>query len=239
MVWNETDLETRLPENLGVTLDMSICYKEHIQNTKMKVATRDNLLTKLANPSTIRMTVLAMSYSMTEYAVQVWARSPHAKNLDPGQNKQVDQSQDVNSQPRLRTCICYRESPSCNQEVCARVEIQTHSLFGQIPATKRLKFRHCFLSSVQSTNFPVKVIRCLEWRNRLRNKPHIDIINLHKRQSMDHVEIPQSHGVNLQQDTKKEVEVLHRRHHLCLWKSRRNHGTHVTVLPTCTSILVR
>ena len=57
-----------------------ILYKTQI----MKVATRNNLLTKNlqllrrgANPSTIRMTVLALSYSMAEYAATVvWAISP-------------------------------------------------------------------------------------------------------------------------------------------------------------------
>ena len=59
----------------------------------MKVDTRNNLLTKLgnskwgANPSTIRMTALALSYSTAEYAAPVWARSHHAKTLDPGLNQ--------------------------------------------------------------------------------------------------------------------------------------------------------
>ena len=46
---------------------------------------------------------------------------------------------------------------------------------------------------------------------------------------MDRVEVPQpsAHGIHVQQDTKKEVEVLHMRHHVCMWKIRRNHGTHV------------
>ena len=53
------------------------------------MATRISLLTKLAtskwgaNPSTIQTTVLALSYSMAEYAALVWAKSGHAKNLDP------------------------------------------------------------------------------------------------------------------------------------------------------------
>ena len=87
--------------------------------------------------------------------------------------------------------------------------------------------------------FPAKVIRCCEWRKRLRNKPHIGFTKRWERlrQPMDHVEMPQpsAHGVHLQQDTKKEVKVLHRRHHMCLWKRRRNHGTHVTELPTLTN----
>ena len=87
----------------------------------------------------------------------------------------------------LRTCICYQEKnpPAIRRDVCAKVERQkqsnreTHALFGQIPATKRLKSRHCILSSVQSENFPAKVITCNEWRFAI--KPHISIINLHER----------------------------------------------------------
>ena len=64
--WNRTELEnTPHPKYLSVTLDRTLSYKEHIHNTKMKVATRNNLLRKLsnskwgANPSTIRTTALA------------------------------------------------------------------------------------------------------------------------------------------------------------------------------------
>ena len=89
VVWNKTELENIThPKYLGVTLDRSLSYKQPIQNTKMKVATRNNLLTKLAtskwgaNPNTSRTTALALSYSTAEYAAPVWARSAHAKNLD-------------------------------------------------------------------------------------------------------------------------------------------------------------
>ena len=38
--WNGVDLEnTTHPKYLGTTLDMTLSYKQHIQNTKMKVAT--------------------------------------------------------------------------------------------------------------------------------------------------------------------------------------------------------
>ena len=47
----------------------------------MKVATRNNLLTKLENEA------LALSYSTVEYAAPVWTILPHAKNLDPGLNQ--------------------------------------------------------------------------------------------------------------------------------------------------------
>ena len=48
--WNRTDLEnTPHPKYLGVTLDRKLSYKQHIHNTKMKVATRNNLLRKLSS----------------------------------------------------------------------------------------------------------------------------------------------------------------------------------------------
>ena len=72
---------------LGLTLDCTLSYKQHIHNTKMKVTTRNNLLRKLANSkwgtnaSTIRTTALALCYSATEYAAPVWARCHHAHVL--------------------------------------------------------------------------------------------------------------------------------------------------------------
>ena len=83
--WNRTKLENiPHPKYLGVTLDRMLSYKEHMHNTKMKVATRNNLLRKLsnskwgANASTIRTTALALCYSVAEHAAPAWARSSHA-----------------------------------------------------------------------------------------------------------------------------------------------------------------
>ena len=48
--WREMYLEnTDTPKYLGVTLDRKLSYKTHIHTTKMKVATRNNLLKTLAN----------------------------------------------------------------------------------------------------------------------------------------------------------------------------------------------
>ena len=70
MKWKRTDLEnTSHPKYLGVALDRTHIYKQHIYNTKMNVATRNNLFRKLSsskwgtNASAIRTTALALNYS--------------------------------------------------------------------------------------------------------------------------------------------------------------------------------
>ena len=116
-----------------------------MHNTKMKVATRNNLLRKLsnakwgANASTIR-TALAVCYSVAE-------RSSHAQKLNP----------ELNSAYRAVTG-CLKPTnvedlyllagiapPDIRRDVCARVEKtkqetnEAHSLYGQNPAERRLE----------------------------------------------------------------------------------------------------
>ena len=87
--WSNTELDnTDQLKYLGVTLDRTLSYKQYIHNTKMKLATRNNLLQKLTNSkwgasaSTIRSTSLALCYFVAEYAAPVWPRSHHVHILD-------------------------------------------------------------------------------------------------------------------------------------------------------------
>ena len=190
--WNRTKLEnTPHPRYLCVTLDLTLSYKEHMHNTKMKVATRSNLQRKLsnskwgANASTIRTTAFNMlfcGYSV-EYAAPVWARSSHAQKLN----------RELNSACRAVTG-CLKPSnvedlyllagiapPDIRRDVCAWVEKtkqetnEAHSLYGQNPAERRLESRNCFLCSVKPADFPPKVIR---WLRRLQAIPHRAIVNI-------------------------------------------------------------
>ena len=69
------------PFYLGVTLDRTLTYESHILKTRAKVSLRNTIIRKLthskwgANPSTVRTTALALSYSAAEYACPVWERS--------------------------------------------------------------------------------------------------------------------------------------------------------------------
>ena len=81
------------PVYLGVTLDRTLSYNEHIHKLKCKTSARNNILMKLsntkwgANPATIKTTALALCYSTAEYACPVWESSTHVSKLDPALNE--------------------------------------------------------------------------------------------------------------------------------------------------------
>ena len=73
VTWPGTGLEhCEHPVYLGATLDRTLSFKTHIEKTKRKVCSRNNILSKLigttwgANPQTLKSTALALCYSATE-----------------------------------------------------------------------------------------------------------------------------------------------------------------------------
>ena len=110
----------------------------------MKVATRNNLLKKLANSKwgtnarTIRTTALALCYSTAEYAAPVWARSSHANKLNPVLNQSCRSITGCLKPTNVEDLylIAGIAPPDIRREVCARVERtkqtkdERHSLFG-------------------------------------------------------------------------------------------------------------
>ena len=193
--WNGVDLEnTDTPKYLGVTLDRTLSYKTHIHNTKMKVATRNNLLKKLANSRwgtnarTIRTTALALCYSTAEYAAPVWERTAYAHLLNPELDhacRAITGCLRPTNVENLYLLVGIAP-PEIRRSVCARVERtkqierETHSLFGHTPARRRLKSRRSFLTSVQPVHFPAKVVRVNDWKRRLEEKAHAGVVNLYE-----------------------------------------------------------
>ena len=163
------DLEnTDTPKYLGVTLDRTLSNKTHIHNTKIKVATRNNLLKKLANSRwgtntrTIRTTAIAVCYSTAEYAAPVWERSAYAHLLNPELNQACRAMTGCLKPTNVENLYLLAgiAPPEIRRSVCARVERtkqvdrETHSLFGHTPA----KSRRSFLTSVQPVHFPANVV---------------------------------------------------------------------------------
>ena len=136
-----------------MTLDRTLSFAKHAQNVKAKVASRNNLLGKLANstwgadPKTLRTTAMALCYSSAEYASPVWARSCHAKKVDPELNNAC---RIVSGQLRpTQLPLLYRTTgiapPSVRREIQARTQKhmqendERHPMFGHEFPNNRLK----------------------------------------------------------------------------------------------------
>lgn len=80
------------PKYLGVTLDRTLSFKQHLLNLSKKVKTRNNIIQKLCgttwgSPATIlRSSSLALVFSAAEYCAPVWLNSPYTRYVDPQLN---------------------------------------------------------------------------------------------------------------------------------------------------------
>lgn len=76
------------PKYLGVTLDRTLSFKKHLENTAAKIRSRNNILQKLcgttwgASAITLRCSALGLVFSTAEYCAPVWLNSPHVKIID-------------------------------------------------------------------------------------------------------------------------------------------------------------
>jgi len=91
ITWDGVKLEyTPYPKYLGVTLHRSLNFKEHCVALKWKICARNTLLRKLVSskhPETVRISALALCFSVAEYACPVWGRSTHTKQIDISLNE--------------------------------------------------------------------------------------------------------------------------------------------------------
>jgi hypothetical protein len=137
---------------------------QHLEKTKAKVCTRNCILKKLSNSQwgakadTIRTTALALCFSATECAFQVWERSVHARKVDPALNTACRQltgclkPTNVNSLYLLAGIA----PPDIRHAVASRMEHSKqmmdtrHPLYNHSAHPGRLKSRRSFLATVQS-----------------------------------------------------------------------------------------
>lgn len=176
-------VNTPHPKYLGVTLDRTLTYKQHCQNTRMKVEARNNILRKItgskwgSQPPTLRTTALATCYSAAEYASPVWYKSTHAVKVDKALNETC----------RLITG-CLRPTPlvklyhlagiappDIRREVAANAERtrlvleKSHPLHGYVPATPRLRSRRSFFKTTTVLQTTPSTARKQMWTSRLES----------------------------------------------------------------------
>lgn len=81
------------PKYLGVTLDRSLTFKQHITKLRGKINSRNNIICKLASTSwgtdakTLRISTLSLVFSTANYCCPVWVNSCHSHIVDAALNK--------------------------------------------------------------------------------------------------------------------------------------------------------
>ncbi|KAJ4944265.1 hypothetical protein JOQ06_012810 [Pogonophryne albipinna] len=76
------------PKYLGVRLDRTLSFKQHLEEVKAKVTSRVALIRRLAGTTwgasakTLRISTQALVFSAAEYCAPAWSRSPHANLKD-------------------------------------------------------------------------------------------------------------------------------------------------------------
>jgi len=76
------------PTYLGVTLDRTLSYREHLTKTAGKLKNRNHLMMKLAgstwsvSANTLQSSALALCYSAAEYCTPVWSCFAHTSHVN-------------------------------------------------------------------------------------------------------------------------------------------------------------
>ena len=191
--WNGVNLTNcNLPVYLGVTLDRTLSYKAHIEKTKKKVGTRNNIIRKLrtskwgATPTTLRSSALALCYSAAEYSCPVCERSTHANKLDATLNETCRmitgclKPTNTNSLPVLAGIApsVIRRAVASRTERTRQATDERHPLNGHLGVVPRLKSRKSFMTCTKPINTTAKATRLELWRERLEPldaRVHLDI----------------------------------------------------------------
>ena len=151
----------------------TLSYKAHIEKTKKKVGTRNNIIHKLrtskwgATPTTLRSSALALCYSAAEYACPVWERSTYAKKLDATLNETCRmitgclKPTNTNSLPVLAGIAPsdIRRAVASRTERTRQTTDQRHPLNGHLGVVPRLKLRKSFIKCTEPINTMAKAAR--------------------------------------------------------------------------------
>ena len=152
--------KTPFPVYLGVTLDRTLSFGEHVSKLRKKLASRNNLVANLANtkwgadPETLRLTCLALCYSTAEFCAAVWSRSSHANKVNIELNKccrtitgtmKATPVQHLYVLSGIAPPDIRRETSSMTERHKQMTDTR-HPLYGHVGAQPRLQSRKSFLT---------------------------------------------------------------------------------------------
>ena len=176
--WRDRNLESvKFPVYLGVTLDRTLSFKQHVEQLKKKLSSRNTLLGKLANsswgadPVTLKQSALALCYSTAEYCAPVWSRSCHAQKVDTELNKAcriITGNLKPTPLPYLYR-LASIPPPSIRREAITKVERQKqlsdnrHPLFNHQGVQRRLRSRKSFVTVESLGNEPLPTYKLRRW----------------------------------------------------------------------------
>lgn len=74
------------PKYLGVTLDRTLTYKQHLTKLRGKLNSRNNITSWGADAKTLKTSAMALVYSTSEYCCSSWLNSHHTTKVDTALN---------------------------------------------------------------------------------------------------------------------------------------------------------
>ena len=186
VVWNGIRLSnTTTPVYLGIDLDRTLCYKTHIEKTRMKVNARNNIIRKLANSkwgckaSALRPSCLALCYSAAEYACPVRERSTYTHKLYPALHDCCRIISGCLKPTNLDSVHILagiapphiRRTVACRMERTRQTTDARHQLFHHQPAASILKSRKSFMRIVTPLDSSASSGRLRLWKDSLADVP--------------------------------------------------------------------
>ena len=179
ITWEGKKLEnTPFPVYLGVTLDRTLSFREHVIKLKKKLSTRNNILDKLANstwgadPLTLKTTAMAVCFSTAEYCSPVWTRSAHAHKVNVELNRACRTITGTLRATPLQSLyrLASIPPPQVRREAFSKVEKDKqitdvrHPLHGHVPVPPRLSSRRSFATVTGLAPTPACRFRLVTWR---------------------------------------------------------------------------